>query len=77
MNKNIIQGKWKEVKGKIKQQWGKVTDDEVAKMKGSYEELDGILQKKYGYNQDQTKKEIENFVKKNRWEEERDIEDRE
>ncbi len=69
LNKNIIQGKWKEVKGKLHQQWGNITDDEVSKMKGSYEELAGILQKKYGYDERRSEKEIETFVKKNHWDE--------
>ena len=68
MNKDIIQGNWKEVKGKVKQQWGKLTDDDIAKMKGSYEELSGALQKSYGYQKDQAKKEIDKFIDDNRWE---------
>ena len=50
MNKDIIKGKWHEIKGKVKQQWGDLTDDEVTKIDGSYEEFEGILQKKYGFN---------------------------
>jgi uncharacterized protein YjbJ (UPF0337 family) len=69
LNKNIIQGKWKEVKGKLHQQWGDITNDEVSKMHGSYEELAGMLQKKYGYDERRSEKEIENFVKKNHWDE--------
>jgi uncharacterized protein YjbJ (UPF0337 family) len=76
MNKNIIQGKWKELKGKVKQQWGDLTDDEVSKMKGNYEELRGVLQKKYGYDQERSEKEIEKFVKRNHLDES-DKEDRE
>lgn len=62
MNEDIIKGKWKELKGKVKQQWGKFTDDEVTQMKGSYDELAGVLQKKYGYGKDEAKKEIKKFV---------------
>ncbi len=69
MNKDIIHGKWKEIKGQIKQQWGKLTDDDISKLKGSYEELHGLIQKKYGYEQDKTDKQIEEFVKKNKWDE--------
>lgn len=65
MNKDIIKGKWHEIKGKLKQQWGDLTDDEIAQMEGSYEELAGILQKKYGYQKDQVHKEIEKFLDKN------------
>lgn len=69
MNRNIIQGKWKEMKGKVRQQWGELTDDDIAKMKGSYEELRGVLQQKYGYDEVRTEKEIEKFVKKYHWDE--------
>lgn len=67
MDKDIIKGNWKEIKGKLRQQWGKLTDDDVAKMKGSYEELEGLLQKSYGYQKDQVKKEINKFLDKNRF----------
>jgi uncharacterized protein YjbJ (UPF0337 family) len=65
MNEDIIKGNWKEIKGKIKQQWGKFTDDDVAQMKGSYEELEGKLQSTYGYQKEQTKNEIHEFLKRN------------
>ena len=67
MNKDIIKGKWHEIKGKVKQQWGDLTDDEVTKIDGSYEELEGILQKKYGYQKDRAEKEIQTFLDKNKW----------
>jgi uncharacterized protein YjbJ (UPF0337 family) len=68
MNKDIIQGNWKEVKGKLKQQWGKLTDDDITQLKGTSQELEGILQKRYGYQKDQAKKEIDDFIDRNNWE---------
>lgn len=68
MNKDVIQGHWKEVKGKLKQQWGKLTDDEINHMQGTYDELEGALQKRYGYQRDQIKKEINSFIDANEWE---------
>ncbi|MDR3477480.1 MAG: CsbD family protein [Gammaproteobacteria bacterium] len=65
MNKDIIKGNWKELKGKVKQQWGNFTDDDLTQMKGSYEELEGRLQKKYGYDKERVKKEIQTFLDKN------------
>ena len=62
MNNDIIKGKWHEIKGRIKQQWGDLTDDDVTKIDGSYEELEGILQKKYGYQKDRAQKEIQTFL---------------
>lgn len=65
MNKDIIQGNWKEVKGKLKQHWGKFTDNDITELKGSVEEISGLLQKRYGYQKDQAKKEIDNFINHN------------
>lgn len=69
MNKDIIQGHWKEIKGKLKQQWSKLTDDEIGQMRGTYDELEGVLQKRYGYAKDKAQQEIETFVERNHWEE--------
>lgn len=65
MNKDIFKGKWKEIKGKIKQTWGKLTDDDIASMTGSYDELEGKLQKTYGYQKDEAKQYIDKFLKDN------------
>ena len=67
MNKDNIKGNWKEIKGKLRQKWGKLTDDEIAQMQGSYEELTGKLQKTYGYQKDQAQKEIESFLRDNKY----------
>ncbi|MBY0292243.1 MAG: CsbD family protein [Alphaproteobacteria bacterium] len=67
MNKDIFKGHWHEIKGKLKQQWGKLTDDDITKIEGSYEELEGFLQTKYGYQKDQTQKEIQKFLDENNW----------
>ncbi len=65
MNKDIIQGNWKELKGKVQHQWGNLTDDEIDRMKGSRQELEGLLQKKYGYQKDKVEKVIDKFLKDN------------
>lgn len=67
MNEDIIKGRWKEIKGKVQQQWSKLTDDQIGKMEGNYTELEGILQKNYGYDKDQAKKEINAFIENNKW----------
>ncbi|MES2273654.1 MAG: CsbD family protein, partial [Chlamydiota bacterium] len=46
MNRDLFEGKWHEVKGKIKEKWGKLTDDDVAQINGKYEQLVGRLQKR-------------------------------
>ena len=58
MNRNIVEGKWKQFKGKIKGQWGKVTDDPVDEIAGKGEELAGKVQETYGSAQDKTDKTV-------------------
>lgn len=48
INKNIIEGKWNEIKGEILRAWGKLTDDEIDRSKGNIEALTGIIQQRYG-----------------------------
>lgn len=70
MNKDIVQGQWHKVKGQLKQQWGKLTDDDITQMKGTAEELSGILRKKYGFQKDEANEKINNFLKKHGFDEE-------
>jgi uncharacterized protein YjbJ (UPF0337 family) len=62
MKKDILKGKWKEIKGAIKEKWGKLTDDDLTEMEGKEEKLLGILQKRYGYTEDKAKKEYNDFI---------------
>lgn len=59
MNRDIFEGQWEEVKGKIKQQWGKLTDNELQEIEGNQQEIYGKLQKHYGYTKEQIKKQID------------------
>ena len=61
-NKDILQGKWHELKGQVKQQWGKLTDDDITRLSGKTEELAGILQQRYGYGKAQAQLEINNWL---------------
>lgn len=62
MNSDILQGKWKQLSGSIKQQWGDLTDDEVTQVNGSYERLQGLLQEKYGWSRDRAEREIDAYL---------------
>jgi uncharacterized protein YjbJ (UPF0337 family) len=62
MNWDRIEGNWKEFKGKAKQQWGKLTDDDLAVIDGNREELEGRLQQHYGYAKDKASQEITNWL---------------
>ena len=61
MDDNIFEGSWEEFKGKLKQAWGKLTDDDLKEIEGNHQELYGKLQKHYGYSKDEVKKAIDDF----------------
>lgn len=63
MNWDQIQGNWKQMKGKIRQKWADMSDDEYEKIAGKKEELSGWLQKKYGYTKDRADQEADQFSK--------------
>ena len=62
-SKDILYGKWHELKGQVRQQWGKLTDDDFTRMSGKTEELAGALQQRYGYGKAQAKLEIKNWLR--------------
>jgi uncharacterized protein YjbJ (UPF0337 family) len=59
MNTDQIQGNWKQLKGKIKEQWGKLTDDDLTAINGRKDQLLGKLQERYGYTKEQAERELE------------------
>ena len=62
MNKDILEGKWKQMKGEAKVWWGKLTDDDLDRAAGKFEVLTDILQEKYGYTREPAADEIEKRV---------------
>jgi len=62
MNKDILQGKWHEIKGAVRAKWGKLTDDDCAIIQGNNEELFGLLQKRYGMGREEAEKEIKQMI---------------
>ena len=61
MNKDVTQGNLKQLKGKIKQQWGKLTDDEIDQAEGSAEILAGKLQERYGWEREEAERQVKDF----------------
>jgi uncharacterized protein YjbJ (UPF0337 family) len=61
MNEDKIQGNWKQLVGKLKQRWGKLTDDDLKVAEGSGEYLVGRIQERYGIARDEAKKQIKEF----------------
>ena len=63
MNKNIFEGKWKQIRGQAKGWWGKLTDDDLDQVNGKFDKLIGLLQEKYGYTQQQAEEEYQKRTK--------------
>jgi len=62
MNWDQVKGKWKEMSGNVKAQWGDLTDDEVAEIDGDREALEGKIQAKYGKTKEEAKTEVNKFL---------------
>ncbi len=62
LNKDVLKGKWKEIKGDVKSKWGKLTDDDLMQIEGDQEKFIGILQKRYGYGKDKAEQEYREFM---------------
>jgi uncharacterized protein YjbJ (UPF0337 family) len=62
VNKDVFEGKWKQVRGEAKVWWGKLTDDDLDKVAGKFDVFAGLLQEKYGYSRERAEEEIEKRV---------------
>jgi uncharacterized protein YjbJ (UPF0337 family) len=62
MNEDVLKGKWKELKGGVKEKWGKLTDDDLTQVEGNKDKLLGLLQQKYGYAKDKAEQEYKDFI---------------
>jgi uncharacterized protein YjbJ (UPF0337 family) len=62
MSKDILQGKWNQVKGDVRSWWGKLTDDDVTQIQGNTEKMLGKLQERYGYARQQAEKDLNDFL---------------
>ncbi|HVT34649.1 MAG TPA: CsbD family protein [Nevskiaceae bacterium] len=62
MNSDTLKGRWKELKGNVKQQWSKLTDDDMLAAEGGADKLSGAIQKRYGIARDEADRQIQNFL---------------
>jgi uncharacterized protein YjbJ (UPF0337 family) len=62
MNEDILKGKWLEIKGRVKEKWGKLTDNDLGEIEGKSEKLLGLLRKKYGCIRDKAELEYKDIV---------------
>jgi uncharacterized protein YjbJ (UPF0337 family) len=62
MDWNRVEGNWKQIKGQVKEKWGKLTDDDLNVIDGKRDQLEGKIQERYGLAKDQTKKDIDDWM---------------
>jgi uncharacterized protein YjbJ (UPF0337 family) len=65
MNQDILEGKWKQMKGQVKQAWGKLTDDDLDRISGSRDELVGLIQERYGWERERAEREVDDLFRNN------------
>ena len=63
MNWDQVEGKWKQMKGSLRERWGKLTDDDLDRIAGKRDQLVGILQERYGWHREQAEKESDLWLK--------------
>lgn len=66
MNSDQLEGNWKEVKGKIKEQWGKLTDNDLTAIDGKRDQLVGHIQKTYGIAKEEAEKQVKEYENSSR-----------
>jgi uncharacterized protein YjbJ (UPF0337 family) len=62
MNNNILKGNWKQFRGEVQKQWGKLTNDDMDVIQGEYDKLVGSLQERYGYEKQRAEREVDDFL---------------
>jgi uncharacterized protein YjbJ (UPF0337 family) len=64
LNIEVLQGRWKQIRGRVTEQWGDITDRDLDKIQGKREQLVGLVQEKYGYTKGKAGREVDVFLKK-------------
>ncbi len=61
MNRDIVAGKWQQLRGKVKEEWGKLTDDDLTMTEGKFDKLSGVIRERYGYTREKAEDEFETY----------------
>jgi uncharacterized protein YjbJ (UPF0337 family) len=67
MDWDRVSGNWKQIKGKAKEKWGRLTDDDLNVINGQRDQLEGKLQERYGYAKDQARKDVDTWFNAMHW----------
>ena len=65
MNWDVVEGKWKQLKGDVKRQWGKLTDDDLDVIEGNRDKLIGKIQESYGIGKDDADRQVNDWCDRN------------
>jgi len=63
MNSDQLQGKWKQIKGSVKERWGKLTDDDVDIINGQNDQLVGRIQERYGIAKEEAQRQVDDWMR--------------
>lgn len=62
MNWDRVEGNWKQFKGKVREQWGDLTDDDLDRVNGRKEQLEGLIQERYGKSKDEASRAVDDWL---------------
>jgi uncharacterized protein YjbJ (UPF0337 family) len=62
MNQDTLRGQWNQLKGSVREQWGKLTDDDVDRIQGQSEQLIGKIQERYGIARDEAERQVDDWA---------------
>lgn len=62
MAHDVLEGKWKQAKGEVQEQWGKLTDDDVDQIQGQRKQLVGKVQARYGKTKNEAEREVDSWI---------------
>ena len=63
MNEDTLKGQWTQIKGRVREQWGKLTNDDLDQIQGRAEQLIGKVQERYGIQRDEAKRQVDDFLR--------------
>jgi uncharacterized protein YjbJ (UPF0337 family) len=67
MDWNRFEGNWRQLKGKVKEQWGNLTDDDLTMIGGKRDQLEGKIQERYGIAKDKARQQIDEWATRQSW----------
>jgi uncharacterized protein YjbJ (UPF0337 family) len=62
MNKEFSEGRWNQLKGKVREKWSRLTDDDVGQIQGNFQQLVGKVQERYGKTRDEAEREVKGWI---------------